>query len=63
MPTQVVVLRPDGISTDELARLLRDGTPAIFTRVQDGAVRLDPRTLLDADEEAEVVAAIRSIFA
>ncbi len=38
-----------GRSADELAAALRRGTPPVFARIRDGALLLDPRTLLPGD--------------
>jgi L-seryl-tRNA(Ser) seleniumtransferase len=63
IPTRVVSVLPEAISVDALARRLREGTPAVFTRVHDGRLKLDPRTLLSAEEDAEVAAAVRRALA
>jgi len=60
IPTVVVRLRPKGISPDDLAARLRRGDPPIFTRVQEGCVVLDVRTML-AGEERLIVAALNRI--
>jgi L-seryl-tRNA(Ser) seleniumtransferase len=41
-------------SADDLSRRLRLGEPAILTRIQDGRVLIDLRTVLAADEEAMI---------
>ena len=38
-----------GMTPNELADRLRAGTPPVFTRVADGVVKIDPRTLLPGD--------------
>jgi L-seryl-tRNA(Ser) seleniumtransferase len=43
-------------SAGELARLLRRGDPPLFARVQEDALWLDPRTLLDGDLEGALSA-------
>ncbi len=52
IPTRVVALRHAKIAAEELGAKLRAHTPPIFTRIQDGRVLIDPRTLQagDADE-------------
>lgn len=50
-----------GRSADELGNSLRAGEPPVFTRIQDGAVLLDPRTLLPGDSE-RLVAAFQSLL-
>ncbi|MFO7893010.1 MAG: L-seryl-tRNA(Sec) selenium transferase [Longimicrobiales bacterium] len=54
LPGHAVVLGhrdPDG-----LARRLRAGSPPVIGRVQDGRLRLDPRTVAPGDEDALVAA-------
>ncbi len=59
LPTRVVRLRVAGEaqSAQGLAAALRTGEPPVLARVQDAALVLDPRTLLDG-EDGEVVAAV-----
>jgi L-seryl-tRNA(Ser) seleniumtransferase len=57
LPTFVVRVRHASLSAGALALALRRSTPPIFTRVQDDAVLLDPRTLLPGDD-IEVVTAL-----
>ncbi len=61
LPTTVVRVRADGLGPDELALRLRRAEPAVFVRVKDGGVLLDPRTLLPGEEEL-VVAACRGVM-
>ena len=61
LPTRLVAIRPKRIGADDLARRLRLGTPAIFTRIQQDAVLIDPRTLLGG-EEGEIVAALGALL-
>jgi L-seryl-tRNA(Ser) seleniumtransferase len=58
LPSAHVVLRPPGGATSVAARL-RAGEPAVIVRVQDDALRIDPRTLTAADEPA-LIAALRA---
>jgi L-seryl-tRNA(Ser) seleniumtransferase len=62
IPTVVVRLRPKRISPDDLAARLRRGDPPIFTRVQEGCVLLDVRTML-AGEERLILPALKRIEA
>jgi L-seryl-tRNA(Ser) seleniumtransferase len=62
IPTVVVRLKPNGISPDDLSARLRQGDPPIFTRVQEGCVVLDVRTML-AGEEKLIVPALKRIEA
>ena len=55
----VVAVRPASISAADLARRLRLGRPSVVTRVQNDAVCLDVRTLLDGEED-EVVKAFQN---
>jgi L-seryl-tRNA(Ser) seleniumtransferase len=48
------------LSAEGLARRLRLGEPPVFTRLHDGAVHLDPRTLLEGDE-ARLLAAFEAL--
>jgi L-seryl-tRNA(Ser) seleniumtransferase len=61
LTTRLVTIRPRHTSAGELARGLRQGTPAIFTRIRQDAVLIDPRTLLDGEEE-EIVAAVKALL-
>jgi hypothetical protein len=49
------------MSDDDLARNLRSGSPPIFTRIQQGAVLLDFRTI-QPDEDAAVENALRNLL-
>ena len=60
IPTVVVRLRPKAISPDDLAARLRQASPPIFTRVQEGCVVLDVRTML-ASEEKLIVPVLKRI--
>ncbi len=51
IPTRVVALRHPKISADDLGAKLRANKPPIFTRIQDGRVLLDPRTLQEGDAD------------
>ncbi len=57
LPTRLVGIRPDGISVEELGELLRKAEPPVFTRISEGRVLVDPRTLL-AGEDKLVISAI-----
>jgi L-seryl-tRNA(Ser) seleniumtransferase len=61
VPTQAIesvalVLQPADLPEHELARRLRTGTPAVIPRVQDGAVWIDLRTVMPAQDDGVVVA-------
>ena len=48
LPTTLVALDPGPLGADGLAVRLRLGAPPVIARVADGAVLLDPRTLLQS---------------
>lgn len=56
LATFAVRVSREGDSAASLARRLRQGEPAVFARIQDDALLLDPRTLLDGDFERLVAA-------
>jgi len=60
LPTYLVVLRPDGMGAEELARRLRASDPPVYARVSKDAVLLDMRTVLDGevDEAAAALCAV-----
>ncbi len=60
LPTFVVRVTHRAWSASALASALRRATPPVFTRIQDQAVLLDPRTLL-AGDDVRVVAAFRTL--
>jgi L-seryl-tRNA(Ser) seleniumtransferase len=49
LPTMLVVIDPMPLTADMLARRLRQGSPAVITRVEANRVLLDPRTIGDGD--------------
>jgi len=56
LATTLVVIRPEKISAESLAKQLRQyGTP-IFTRIQNDQVIIDPRTLLGGDDKIVIKA-------
>ncbi|RMF75115.1 MAG: L-seryl-tRNA(Sec) selenium transferase [Acidobacteria bacterium] len=62
LPTRLVALGVDGLDEQELARRLRGHEPPVVARVEAGRVLLDPRTLLEGEDEI-VVSAVRRIVA
>jgi L-seryl-tRNA(Ser) seleniumtransferase len=60
-PTRAVALAPATVSAAELARRLRLSNPAVFARVRDDRVLLDPRTLGPGDDERIVAALATSL--
>jgi L-seryl-tRNA(Ser) seleniumtransferase len=49
LPTSLVCLRPAACSAGELKRRLLDTVPPLMGRLEEGAFRLDPRTLDDKE--------------
>jgi len=58
LPTRLVAIQVD--SPDELARRLRVGDPPVIGRIEDDLFLLDPRTVLDEEDEVLVEAIKRS---
>jgi len=54
LDTFVVRVRPQAGSVEALATRLRAGDPPVFARIHDGGLLLDPRTLLEGDEDGVV---------
>jgi L-seryl-tRNA(Ser) seleniumtransferase len=61
LPTTLVALRPENISAELLAQKLRQYSTPIFTRIQNDQVLIDPRTLLNGDDNI-IVEAMIEIF-
>jgi L-seryl-tRNA(Ser) seleniumtransferase len=61
IPTRVVAVRSDEVPPHKLEERIRAADPPVLARVHDGALRLDPRTLEEADLPA-VAAAFRHDF-
>jgi L-seryl-tRNA(Ser) seleniumtransferase len=58
LPTYLLAVTADGLSADELAARLRRHNPPIATRVEEGRVLMDLRTVFFSAEEAEIVRAL-----
>jgi L-seryl-tRNA(Ser) seleniumtransferase len=58
LPTKLIAIAVDGVSTTALDARLRAGDPPIVARIQDDCVVLDLRTVAEA-EEPDLVNAIR----
>lgn len=56
LPSWALRIEPAPESANALALALRESTPPVMARVEDGAVLLDPRTVLPRDESAVVSA-------
>ncbi|HKZ77391.1 MAG TPA: L-seryl-tRNA(Sec) selenium transferase [Pyrinomonadaceae bacterium] len=59
-PTTLIALEHSGMSAVEIERSLRLGNPPVITRIAEGSVLLDLRTV-SPDEEGELLQAINSI--
>jgi L-seryl-tRNA(Ser) seleniumtransferase len=57
LPTHLLSITCEKLSADELAAKLRQHQPPVVTRVEDGRVLIDLRTVFE-DDETEVVAAL-----
>jgi L-seryl-tRNA(Ser) seleniumtransferase len=60
IPTFVAAVESESMNADDLALALRRRPIAVFTRVKEGRVRLDPRTMQEG-EDAQVVEAVREV--
>lgn len=49
IPTHVVAMTPKSCSAEKLSTLLRQATPPLFTRIEDEQVKIDARTVADAE--------------
>ncbi|MHC4939137.1 MAG: L-seryl-tRNA(Sec) selenium transferase [Planctomycetota bacterium] len=58
LPTTLVCLQHPDLAASAFARQLRLGDPPVYTRIVDEAVCIDPRTLLEGDED-ELVASLK----
>ena len=63
LPTRLVAVTPQAMEPGELALRLRRHTPPVFARVRKGVVLLDPRTLLDGEEEVLIAALMEALEA
>jgi L-seryl-tRNA(Ser) seleniumtransferase len=61
LPTFLLAITAQSFSADELALRLRRNNSPIVTRVEDGRVLLDLRTVFDHKEETAIVRALLSI--
>jgi L-seryl-tRNA(Ser) seleniumtransferase len=58
IPTRLVAIDPAAMDASELAARLRRGSPPVFARVHKGQVLVDPRTLLEGEEDLLVRALV-----
>ena len=61
LQTFLLAVTAESLSADELATRLRHNTPPIVTRVEEGRVLLDLRTVLSSAEEAQIVRALMGV--
>ena len=62
LPTALIALESKNVSADEIGHRLRLFSPPIITRIADGRVLLDLRTVA-ADEESDLAEALTSLNA
>jgi L-seryl-tRNA(Ser) seleniumtransferase len=62
LPTRLLAVTCEGLSADELAGRLRSSEPPIITRVEEGRILLDLRTVFP-EQDAAVLAALNRIVA
>jgi L-seryl-tRNA(Ser) seleniumtransferase len=62
LPTRLVAIRSPGRGPDELASRLRRGSPPVFARIGKDQLLLDPRTLLEGEEEGLLHAVLAAIL-
>jgi L-seryl-tRNA(Ser) seleniumtransferase len=62
LPTRVVAISHKSLSANQIESRLRLGKPAIITRIKEGMVLFDPRTLNDR-EVAQIIEATKTLFA
>jgi L-seryl-tRNA(Ser) seleniumtransferase len=58
LPTFLLAITAGSLSADELAARLRRNDPAVITRVEEGRVLLDFRTVSDSAEQEQIIAAL-----
>jgi L-seryl-tRNA(Ser) seleniumtransferase len=61
LPTKVVAISHKSLSANQIESRLRMGRPAIITRIKEGMVLFDPRTLNDG-EISKIVESVRNII-
>jgi L-seryl-tRNA(Ser) seleniumtransferase len=61
IPTRLVSVTSGKMTPDELAARLRRREPPVFARIQDDRVLLDPRTLLEGEEEIVIEALLATL--
>ena len=61
IPTRLVSVTSEHMTPDELAARLRRREPPVFARIQEDRVLLDPRTLLEGEEEIVIEALLAAL--
>jgi L-seryl-tRNA(Ser) seleniumtransferase len=61
LATRLVVIGPSSVTPGEVAARLRCDCPPVFARVHHGQVLVDPRTLLEGEEEVLVEAFVQAL--
>ncbi|HMC32703.1 MAG TPA: L-seryl-tRNA(Sec) selenium transferase [Candidatus Angelobacter sp.] len=61
LPTFLLAITANSLSAEELATRLRDGTPPVVARVEEGQVLLDFRTVFGSFEDEEIMRALLSL--
>lgn len=61
LATRLVAVESSDVEPGELAARLRCGSPSVFARVHKGRLLLDPRTLLDGEEDLLVSAVVAAL--
>jgi L-seryl-tRNA(Ser) seleniumtransferase len=61
MPTKLLMVKPKALSTDSLARSLRNHQPPVFPRVQNDAVLLDFRTIQEQEDKVVLDALLAAL--
>jgi L-seryl-tRNA(Ser) seleniumtransferase len=61
LATRLVAIQSDLVESGELALRLRRFAPPVFARVHKGQVLVDPRTLLDGEEQVLVEAFVQAL--
>jgi L-seryl-tRNA(Ser) seleniumtransferase len=61
LPTRLVAVLPRDMAPEELGRRLRGRQTPVFTRIRDGRVLIDPRTLQAGEDDIVVDATARAL--
>jgi seryl-tRNA(Sec) selenium transferase len=61
LPTRVIALAHDRLSANQIESRLRIDKPHVITRIKEGMVLFDPRTLNDG-EIGKIVEAVKKIL-